>query len=150
MPSIKNLLKDAIEYDLVYLAHFIYFVLERRKIRAEDRSEKLMQIQLTASEENEFYKMYEEDILGMKKIQLYAVELNRNSRCYAFYFAETPNQVVDLHTRIYKWQPKRVHNVHRQLLNFDIYDQQTGKTESFKEMLERVVELPCYLLELQR
>ncbi|MGX9134259.1 hypothetical protein ACWV26_07750 [Rummeliibacillus sp. JY-2-4R] len=150
MPSIKNLLKDAIEYDLAYLAHFIYFVLERGKIRIEDRSEKLMQIQLNASEENDFYKMYEEDILGMKKIQLYAVELNGNSRCYAFYFAETPNQVVDLHTRIYKWRPKRIHNVQRQLLNFDVYDQQTGKTESFKEMLERVVELPCYLLELKR
>ncbi len=150
MPSIKNLLKDAIEYDLAYLAHFIYFGLERGKISAEDRSEKLMQIQLTESEENDFYKMYEEDILGMKKIQLYAVEIKGNPRCYAFYFAETPNQVVDLHTRIYKWRPNRIHNVHRQLLDFAIYDPNTGKTETFKDMLAQVVELPCYLLELQR
>ncbi|MFJ8262934.1 hypothetical protein ACIQ4I_13420 [Rummeliibacillus sp. NPDC094406] len=146
--TVKELLKDAIEYDESFLAHFIFFVIGRGKIKEEDRKEKLMEIQLTEQEKEEFFEMYERDELGMKRILLYAVKVSDRPHSYAFYFAETPEQVVDLHEVIYKWKPKRIHNVHRQWLYREVYDVGTGKVESFKEILGRVVEVPLYLGEV--
>ena len=146
--TVKELLKDAIDYDEAFLAHFIYFMIGQRKINEEDRKEKLMEIQLSEKEKEAFFKMYARDELGMKRILLYAVKVSDNPCGYAFYFAETPEQVVDLHEVIYKWRPKRIHNVHRQWLYREVYDVGTGKVESFKEMLGRVVEVPLYLGEV--
>ena len=146
--TVKELLKDAIAYDETLLAHFIYFAIERGKIDDEDRKEKLLEIQLTEQEKESFFEMYKRDELGMKRIQLFAVKVSAKHCCYAFYFAKIPEQVADFHRSIYKWRPERIHNVHRQWLYREIYDFETGKVESFKEMLGRVVEVPWYLGEV--
>ena len=146
--TVKELLKDAIDYDEAFLAHFIYFAIGRGRIDEVDGKEKLMEIQLTEQEKEAFFKMYTRDELGMRRILLYAVKVSDGPHSYAFYFAETPEQVVDLHEVIYKWRPERIHNVHRQWLYREVYDVGARKVESFKEMLGRVMEVPLYLGEV--
>lgn len=149
MKTVKQLLKEAIELDEALLAHLIYFALEKGKVEETDDIKKLDTLQFSQQEAKAFRRMYKQDVLGMRRIMLYAVKSAVSPLRYAFYFAETPEQVVKLHESIFKWRPRKIHNVHGQWLYQDIYDMEAKKVESFKQMLDQAIEFPCYLCEVR-
>lgn len=144
--TINTLFDDAIQYDVPYLADFIFYCVRKRKIAMNEPDEKLETIELTPSELQEFEEMRTKDMMKLRQVQLYAIKNTHNT--YAFYFGKNVEEVANLHEQRTKQKVTKIYNCYNQMIDKSLYFQDTNETKTFREILKEMNDFPCFLVEL--
>ncbi|MGE7666630.1 hypothetical protein ACQKMN_13055 [Ureibacillus composti] len=144
--TVSSLYEDAIQYDVPYLANFIYFAITKGKITMEDDASKLDDITLTEQEQMEFDEMRSRNTLNLRPNQLYAIK--RSAEQYVFYFAQNAGEARKLHHQLYGEWVSKLTNAHNQMMDKSLYFPETNETKTFRELLHDTWEFPCRVCEL--
>lgn len=146
--TVEDLFYDARDYDMSYMAHFIYFCLLKGKVLHNDYADKLSEVGLTDEEFREFEGMYKTNILNITPIKLFAIK-QRNEN-YIFYFGAKAGEVIALHEQRCQEKVNKITNCHNQMIDKSIYCTETGTTKTFRQMMKEYKVFPCYVCEIQR
>ncbi|MFJ8236370.1 hypothetical protein ACIQ34_11550 [Ureibacillus sp. NPDC094379] len=146
--TVNCLYEEAMQYDVPYLAYFIYFAIMKGKITMEDDASKLDDIPLTEQEQFEFDEMRSKNTLNLRPNQLYAIK--RSAEQYVFYFAQNAGEARKLHHQLYGEWVSKLTNAHNQMMDKSLYFPETNETKTFRELLHDTWEFPCRVCELDR
>jgi len=145
--TVASLFHDALIYDEPYIAHFIYYTLQKKKVTLEDKIEKLYEIELTPEEYEKFQEIKRRDVLQMRPIKLYAIQ--RNGHLYDFYFAKTPEEAAFLHYQLFGEKVRKVIDAYNKMMDMGIYNTETKRTSTFRELMKEYVNFPVYVCTLE-
>lgn len=87
MPTIKALYEDAIKYEESLLAHFIFCLLQERKVDLEQDDAVLSQIK---PDPEKLERLLEMNYLGFDQIKIFSLKIARQK--WAFIFAQTSEE----------------------------------------------------------
>lgn len=146
-PKIQQLLDDAVTHDVPYMAHLIYFLTLTKKVELTSPASLIQDIHLQPDEYNQFLQMYQSDVLKMRRVKLFAVQVN--IREFAFYFSENPAEVQVEHQKIYGNLPKKMSNAYNQMIDRSFYFPESKQYKSFRDLLAETVEFPKYVCTLE-
>lgn len=144
--TVASLFQDALAYDVPYMAYWIYYAWKNGKIALEDPKEKMKKIELPPEEYQEFLDMKRRDVLKMRPVKLYAIR--RNNNLYDFYFAKTARDAADLHFRLFGQQVRKVIDAYDKMMDKEIYNEETKKVKSFREICKETLHFPIYVCTL--
>jgi hypothetical protein len=135
----------ALSCEDAFLATVIYWCMQEGRLQLTDSSATLDTVVLTESEKEMIREWVKRDVLGLKKVKLYAFECRGGS--YALVFAEHVEQAAHLFEAIYGIRPARA---------FDVYDRLKGRmyvvngqVQSIQELKYTLPELPYYFGEVE-
>ena len=145
--NVQQLLDDAVTHDVPYMAHLIYFLTLTKRVELNSPSSVIQDIHLQPDEYNRFLQMYQSDVLQMRRIKLFAVQVS--IREFAFYFAKNPAEVQVEHQKIYGNLPKKMSNAYNQMIDRSFYFSESKQYKSFRDLLKETVEFPKYVCTLE-
>ncbi|MFS0823188.1 hypothetical protein [Bacillus sp. 1P02SD] len=102
--TIRDYYIDALCYEEVSLAHYIYHLLEEGKISLEDDESTL---DLNMADHKKVREMIDKNVLGFHKIGVYA--LKKSEREFVFVFAEFEQEAIELFVKTYNHAPLYCH-----------------------------------------
>lgn len=145
--NVQQLLDDAVTHDVPYMAHLIYFLTLTKKVELNSPASMIQKVHLQPDEYTQFLKMYQSDVLQMRNIKLFAVQVS--IREFAFYFAKNPAEVQVEHQKIYGNLPKKMSNAYNQMIDRSFYFPESKQYKSFRDLLAETVEFPKYVCTLE-
>ncbi|MDS9471518.1 hypothetical protein [Sporosarcina pasteurii] len=140
--SVKELLYDAVYYDESFLAHAIYFAVQKGFVHLEDPESKIPYEQLDYTA---ILKMRDENQLKMCGVKFYIIPMA--SKKFALYLAERDDEARAEHRRIYGEVARNVLDMSDKM-DTSTYCEETKKWQSFRELKREVVEFPYYAGEI--
>ena len=141
--TVKEELAEAIYYDEPFLAHTLYYALQKGYVQEDDPISKLP----TDMDYKAITKMRDDNWLQMCTIKLFTIPLNQDR--YAIYLARDEDDVRAKHFKIYGWLAQRVIDAsHR--MDASLYWNDTGVSKTFREMKREALEFPSYVGEVGR
>lgn len=140
--SVKALLFEAIHYDEPYLAHAIYFAVQKGFVKLEDPASAIPYEQLDYTA---IMKMRDDNQLKICGVKFFIVPMG--SKKFALYLAEKEEEVRAEHQRIYKDAAFTVLDVSHKM-DTTTYCEETKKWQSFRELKRQVVQFPYYAGEI--
>lgn len=87
--NVRDVYQDAIRYEEPFMAHYIHCLLSDGKINLDDDASKIFRAQINVKK---FKQAYGKNILGVNKVKIYSLKLNKNQ--FAFIFAETKQDAM--------------------------------------------------------
>lgn len=87
--KVSDVYQDAIRYEEPFMAHYIHCLLSDGKINLDDDASKIFRAQINVKK---FKQAYGKNILGVNKVKIYSLKLNKNQ--FAFIFAETKQDAM--------------------------------------------------------
>lgn len=81
MPTIQELYRDAIEYENEFLAHYIYHLIQDKKIELSDQNSKL---QTVAADYEKLKEIRKNNVLGMRKIKTFSIKMSDTKFCFIY------------------------------------------------------------------
>ncbi|MEG0258441.1 MAG: hypothetical protein RR651_01095 [Lysinibacillus sp.] len=143
----QQLLDDAVTYDEPFTAHMIYYMNLLKKINLNSPAELLQQVQLSKEEQSDFHNMLKSDLLQMRPIKIFAVQVDNKN--FAFYFAREVAEAKALHTQLFKILPTVVYPAYEKMIDRGLYFSEIKKYKSFRELLQETIEFPKYICTLE-
>ncbi|MCG7344883.1 hypothetical protein MHZ92_12115 [Sporosarcina sp. ACRSL] len=140
--TVKELLHDAFLYDLPLMAHTVYYALQQGLVHLDDPESRIPYKEL---DYDEITKMKDDNWLRMCTVKLFVVPLG--GKRFAFYLAETPEEVRVEHRTIYGGVARRVNDVSHKMV-MSIYCEVTKRSQSFWEIKREVLQFPYYVGEV--
>ena len=143
----QELLTDALNTDDIIIAHYVFYAVQKGVV------------QLTATYEEEFaYKlddadiiivqdMIKQDYLKMRIVKLYAVPLNNQD--FAFYFAKTPTDIIEIHTKRFPEAPIKIIDAQR-MMNHELWFPETNTFKRFIDIKKETVNYPTLVCVLEK
>ncbi len=147
-PAVFSTMHDtfaaALSCEDAFLATVIYWFIQEGRLKLTDAGDRLDTVVLTDNEKNTIREWIKRDVLGLKKIKLYAFECREGS--YALVYAEHVDQGAHLFEAMYGFRPARA---------FDAYDRLkgrmyivNGRVQTIQEIKYALPELPYYFGEV--
>lgn len=87
--NVRDVYQDAIRYEEPFMAHYIHCLLSDGKISLDDDASQIIRAEI---DQEKFRQAYEKNILGVNKVKIYSLKLNKNQ--FAFIFAETKQDAM--------------------------------------------------------
>lgn len=106
MTTVKQLYKDAIEYEESTLAHYIACLLQEGKITLDHDHSVLLEIQ---PDNKKLTKMIDNNQLGFCRIKIYSLKKDKNQ--FAFIFADSPTSAIDCYKKSFGKDPLNCHEL---------------------------------------
>ena len=135
----------ALNCEDAFLATVIYWCLQEGRLQLADAGNTLDSVVLTEAERETIRQWVKRDVLGLKKINLYAFECREGS--YALIFSEHVVGAAQLFKAIYGFRPERA---------FDVYDRLkcrmyfvNGRVQTIQELKYTLPALPYYFGEVE-
>jgi hypothetical protein len=97
---IRELYRDSILYDESVLAHFIYHLLEEKKIALEEDISKL---DLYEADTQKVMKLIQDNILGIHPVGIYSLKMTRDT--FVFIFARSEQAAIQFYIQKFKQAP---------------------------------------------
>lgn len=139
--SVQEFLEGAVNLDMKCVAHTIFWAIQEGHVKGTDHSSKLLDLHF---HDSAIRWLTEQNVLGLERIKLFAVKDNRQDEFYAFYFAETIEEVQQLHQELFKNRVEKITRACRlmpKIMHFVNDDIET----SFFTYREKKVEFPTYI-----
>lgn len=144
--NVYALLLDMVKFEQNFGAYWIYLALKRGYLQKHDPIDRIYDVPFTEDEIAEIGEMNRRDVLGINRIKLYVTRMEDNK--YAFYFAQTPYEAQELHSKIYGYTASKWHSVYNQHRYTTIYDLKHEEYLLFCDLKDRVKVFPYYVGEL--
>lgn len=140
--AVKELLYDAVTYDEPYLAHAIYYAVQKGIVKLEDPASTIPYAQL---DYESILKMRDENQLMMCSVKLFVVPMG--SKRFALYLAEKEDEARAEHRRMYGVLALTILDASDKM-DTETYCEDTKKWQSFRELKQQVLEFPYYAGEM--
>ncbi|MEK3955336.1 hypothetical protein [Psychrobacillus sp. FSL K6-1464] len=140
MITVKELFDGAVEYDMKFVAHAIFWALSEKIIGLEDDANKLQEIVLN---QEAIQKLTDQNILGIERIKLFVITTN-NPSLFAFYFAEDILAASGLHQNLFGEQGTKITKSTR-LMSKYMHFATPNLSTNFFEYRKRFVQYPAYI-----
>ena len=129
---VKELYLNSIRLEESSLAHYIYHLLEEKKISLDDNISK---IDFEQANHRKVADMIEKNVLGFHKIAIYSLKMNENE--FVFIFAESKQKAIEFYTKTFHHLPL---NCHEYPLDFKL--SRGNSVISFREMRKEFESFP--------
>ncbi|PMC33915.1 hypothetical protein CJ195_26215 [Bacillus sp. UMB0899] len=97
---VKDLYLESIRSEESSLAHYIYHLLEERKISLDDDKSK---IDFEQADHQKVAELIEKNILGFHKVRIFALKMSQNH--FVFIFAENQEKAVQFYSKTFHQAP---------------------------------------------
>ncbi|MCG7335074.1 hypothetical protein MHZ95_07270 [Sporosarcina sp. ACRSM] len=139
---VKELLADAVTYDEPYLAHAIYYAVQKGIVKLEDPASAIPYEQL---DYEAIQKMRDDNRLMMCGIKLFIIPMG--SKRFALYLAEREDEARAEHHKMYGELARTIRDVSDKM-DAGAYCEDTQKWQSFREVKRQVLQFPYYVGEM--
>lgn len=139
---VKELLVDAVTYDEPYLAHAIYYAVQKGMVKLEDPASAIPYDQL---DYKAILKMRDDNQLMMCDIKLFIVPMG--SKQFALYLAEKEGEARVKHHKVYGLLAVTIQDVSEKM-DTETYCEDTQKWRSFRDLKRQVFQFPYYVGEM--
>ena len=140
--AVKELLYDAVTYDEPYLAHAIYYAVQKGMVKLEEPASNIPYAQLDFEA---IMKIRDENQLMMCGVKLFIIPMA--SKRFALYLAESEDEARAEHHRVYGVLAETIMDVSDKM-DTSSYCEETKKWQSFRELKRRVMQFPYYVGEM--
>lgn len=140
MITVEELFDYAIDTDMSLTAHSIFWAISNQKIRMEEDSEKLKEIDF---DQEAIQQSMKENILRIGDIKLFVVE-SKQPNWYAFYLSKKEADAYRLHSETFRETGVKVTHADRLMPNLLTFVE-SGEEESLYEYRKRVMQFPVYV-----
>ena len=140
--AVKELLYDAFTYDEPYLAHAIYYAVQKGMVTLEEPAINIPYEQLDFEA---IMKMRDENQLMMGGVKLFIIPMA--SKRFALYLAEKEVEARAEHHRVYGVLAKTIMDVSDKM-DTTTYCEDRKELQSFRELKGKVLEFPYYVGEM--
>lgn len=137
MSTIKDLLRDAMDYEEKVLIYYILYALKKGKVKMEDPEEKFDSIIFTEQEKEKIARLIEENPLKINRVNIYSLKMNKTR--YAMIFARSKREAINYYIRKFKKKPL---NCCEFLLDYQVM--QGKKPITFWELRKQFCDFPAY------
>lgn len=137
----RELLQDAIQYDEPFLAHAIYFAVQRKLVRLDDPADRF---QMEGLDFDEIRQNLADNVLGLSIIKLFAIKVNPHT--FAFYLATRVEEAQAEHRRYYGQLSERVIDM-TDKMDKSLYVPDTRTIETYRDIKNRTVQFPSFVGE---
>lgn len=144
MVSAKELMFDAVKYDEPFLAHAIYYGIQKGLITMDTPAKDIPYKQMDLEEVK---KITNENILAMNLIKLYSIKIAPNK--FAFYLGDNEKLVVEEHQKQYKSKPNKLNDMSNRM-DMTLFHESEGKWLSFRQIKDRTLSFPYYVGEFEK
>ena len=143
--TVHEIFAAALSCEDAFLATVIYWCIQEGRLQLTDASDRLDAVVLTENEQKTIRQWIKRDVLGLKKIKLYAFPC-REGTC-ALVFAEHVEQGAQLFEGIYQFRPERAFSVYDRLKS-RMYVV-NGQVQTIQELKYALPALPYYFGEVE-
>lgn len=130
---VKEMYQDCLLYEESSLAHYIYHLLEEKKISLDDDSS---QIDLNQADHQKVAEMIENNLLGFHRIGIYSLKMNH--KAFVFIFAANQEEAIHFYTESFQ---KTTLNCHEYSQDFELA--RGNSVISFREMKKEFERFPA-------
>lgn len=99
MQTVQELYRDSIEYEDEFLAHYIFNLIQDKKVTLNDPESKINTVE---ADHNKLKEIREKNVLGMRKIKTFSIKISDTKFCFIY---ATDRMAALLHYR-------QLHNGH--------------------------------------
>lgn len=140
MITVEELFNYAVDTDMSLTAHSIFWAITNNKIRVEEDSEKLKEIDF---DQEAIQQAIKNNILGIGAIKLFVVE-SKQPNLYAFYLGKDETDAHRMHSERFRETAVKVTHADRLMPNTLTFAE-TGNEESLYEYRKKVAAFPIYV-----
>ena len=140
--AVKELLYDAFTYDEPYLAHAIYYAVQKGMVTLEEPASNIPYEQLDFEA---IMKMRDENQLMMCGVKLFIIPMA--SKRFALYLAEKEDEARAEHHRVYGELAMTIMDVSDKM-DMTTYCEVRKELQSFRELKGKVLEFPYFVGEM--
>ncbi len=140
--AVKELLYDAVTYDEPYLAHAIYYAVQKGIVKLEDPASSIPYGQL---DYEAILKMRDENRLMMCDVRLFIIPMA--SKRFALYLAGKEDEAREEHHKHYGVLALNIIGGSRKM-DTETYCEDTKKWQSFRDLKRQVLQFPYYVGEM--
>ena len=140
--AVKELLYDAFTYDEPYLAHAIYYAVQKGIVTLEEPASNIPYEQLDF---DAIMKMRDENQLMMGGVKLFIIPMA--SKRFALYLAKEEDEARAEHHRVYGELAMTIMEVSDKM-DTTTYCEDRKKLQSFRELKGKVLEFPYFVGEM--
>ncbi|WP_342512482.1 hypothetical protein MKY34_17975 [Sporosarcina sp. FSL K6-1522] len=140
--AVKELLHDAMTYDEPYLAHAIYYAVQKGMVTLDEPASHIPYDQLDYAM---ILNMRDENQLKMCDVKLFIIPVV-NKR-FALYLAEKEDEAHAEHHRMYGVRALTILDVSDKM-DMETYCETTKKWQSFRDLKRQVLSFPYYVGEM--
>lgn len=144
MGSIRDLYADAMIYENPFMAYGIFLLDQKELIDWEADEETLTLDALTFDEIN---AAIEQDLLSLKKVNLYSMKIRHN--LFAFILSDNEKSAVREFIRVNESEPLAVAETNN-YMGRSMYFEESKKTMSFRELRDQTKEFPYYVCNFEK
>lgn len=130
---VKDLYLNSIRLEESSLSHYLYHLLEEKKISLEDDISK---IDFEQADHQKVAKLIENNVLGFYKIKIYSLKMNQSD--FVFIFAASQQQAIQFFTETFHQSPL---NCHEYSLDFKLT--RGNRDISFRQMRKEYPSFPA-------
>jgi hypothetical protein len=130
---VKEFYSDCLRFEESVLAHYMYHLLEERKISLDDD---LDDIDFEQVDHQKVKELIQSNVLGIHKVRIFSLKMGEND--FYFIFALTKQEAIQFYKKTFHHTPL---NCHEYSLDFQLY---RGKdTISFRDMRKEFESFPA-------
>lgn len=137
MNTIKDLLRDAMDYEEKVLIYYILYALKKGKIKMEDPEEKFDTIKFTEQEKKEIARLIEENPLKIDRVNIFSLKMDKTR--YAMIFARSKKEAIRYYIKKFGKKPL---NCNEFYLDYEVM--QGKKPITFWELRKQYCNFPAY------
>lgn len=130
---VKEMYQDCLLYEESSLAHYIYHLLEEKKITLDDDAAK---VDLNEADHQKVAEMIEKNLLGFHRIGVYSLKMNQ--KAFVFIFAASQEEAIHFYTESFRKIPL---NCHEYSQDFELA--RGNRTISFRDMKKEFDRFPA-------
>ena len=143
MPTVKNLLDDAMKYEMKSLVYCILYALRKKNIQPNDPEEKFFNTRFADTENEQIARLIESNPLRLDIIKIYSLKMDK--RKFAMIYARSREEAIQYYQELFHKKPLNCHEI---LLDHEIL---LGKKPvSFREMRKQFNTFPAYAGFIER
>ncbi|MDW0114373.1 hypothetical protein QT711_14340 [Sporosarcina saromensis] len=142
--TIKEELADAIKLDGSFVAHAIYYALQKGLVQLDDPSSSLPYPLL---DYDIIRKWMDINYLQLCTVKLFKIPVQQNRQ--ALYLAHEENEARAQHYKMYGYRVERIMEAPHEM-DTSLYCEETGKHRVIRDMKRKTVEFPCWVGEVGR
>lgn len=143
MPTVKNLLDDAMKYEMKGLVYCILYALRKKYIQPNDPEEKFFNTRFADTDNEQIARLIESNPLRLDIIKIYSLKMDK--RKFAMIYARSREEAIERYKKIFNRTPL---NCHEFLLDYEIM--QGNKPISYREMRKQFNSFPAYAGYMER
>lgn len=140
--TIKQELADAIKLDGSFVAHAIYYALQKGLVQLDDPSSSLPYPLL---DYDIIKKWMATNYLQLCTVKLFTIRVNQNRQ--ALYLAHDVGEASAQHFKMYGYFAQHISEAPHEM-DTSLYCEETGKHRVIRDMKRKTVEFPCWVGEV--